>query len=58
MTTKARELPTYDGVTTVDEFLEKFESTVPEQQQYGAIEWVLCATPVRWWSTHQETIIN
>ena len=29
--TEARELPTYDGVTTVDEFLDKFESAVPEQ---------------------------
>lgn len=31
MTTEAREQPTYDGVTMVDEFLEKFESAVPEQ---------------------------
>ena len=31
MTTEARELPTYDGVTSVDEFLDKFESAVPEQ---------------------------
>ena len=29
--TEARELPTYDGVTSVDEFLEKFESAVLEQ---------------------------
>lgn len=27
--TEARELQTYDGVTAVDEFLDKFESTIP-----------------------------
>ena len=31
MTIEARELPTYDGVIMVDEFFNKFESTVPEQ---------------------------
>jgi len=28
---EVRELPAYDGAKTVDEFLEKFESAVPEQ---------------------------
>ena len=28
--TEARELPTYDGVTVVDDFLDKFESVVQE----------------------------
>ena len=32
MTTEAKDLLTYDGLTTVDEFLSKFESTIPEQQ--------------------------
>lgn len=30
MMTEVRELPTYDGVTRVDESLDKFESVVPE----------------------------
>ena len=45
--TEAKELPTYDGVTAVDEFLDNFESAVPEQQRYGALEWALRATPSR-----------
>jgi len=31
VTTEERELPTYDGVMVVDEFLYKFESAVLEQ---------------------------
>jgi len=30
MKIESRELPTYDGLTVVDEFLRKFESAVPE----------------------------
>jgi len=30
MTTEEREMPTYDGLSVVDEFLRKFESVVPE----------------------------
>jgi len=45
VTTEARELPTYDGLTAVDEFIRKFESTVLEQQQFNALKWALHATP-------------
>jgi len=31
VTTEARELPTYDELIDVDEFLSEFESAVPEQ---------------------------
>ena len=48
VTTEARELPTYDGVTAVDEFLNKFESAVPEQKWFDVLKWVLSATPARW----------
>lgn len=58
VTTEARVLPTYDGETIVDEFLDKFESEVLEQQQYSALEWALHATPTQWWSTHQKTVVN
>ena len=52
VTIEARELPTYDGLTIVDEFLSKFESIVPEQQQLDALKWALRATPARWRGTH------
>jgi len=49
MTTMARELPTYDGLTAMDEFLRKFESTVPEHQWFDALKWALHVMPTRWW---------
>lgn len=45
VTTEVRELPTYDGLTVVDEFLSKFESAVREQQQFIMLKWALHATP-------------
>ena len=53
VTTKARELPKYDGLTMVDEFLNKFEDAVPEQQWFDALKWALRATPARWWGMHK-----
>ena len=50
-----RELPMYDGLTTIDEFLTKFEITVPEHQWFNALRWALRATPARWWGTHEGT---
>lgn len=44
VTIEERELPTYDGVTVVDEFLDKFESVIPEQKRFNALKWALRAT--------------
>jgi len=55
VTTEARELPTYDRLIVVDEFMSKFESAVPEQQWFDALKWALRTTPTRWWGTHQGT---
>ena len=52
MTTEARDLPTYDGLTSVEEFLNKFESEVPEQQWFDALKWALRVTPTRWVGMH------
>ena len=43
----------YDGLTTVDEFLNKFEKEVLKQQRFDALKWALCAMPAQWWGTHQ-----
>jgi len=43
----------YDGFSEVNDFLNGFECEVPEQQRFEALKWVLCATPTRWWGTHQ-----
>lgn len=36
---EARDLPLYDGLTSVDEFLNKFESEVPKKQRFDALKW-------------------
>lgn len=51
----ARDLPMYDGLTSVDEFLNKFESEASEQQQFDALKWELCAMPAKWWDMHQQS---
>lgn len=39
MAIEVRNLPMYDGLTTVDEFLNKFEREVLEQQRFDALKW-------------------
>ena len=48
--TEVRDLPTYDGLSELDTFLNKFEREVLEKQRFHALDWVLRATPVRWWN--------
>jgi len=43
----------YDGLSEVDNFLNKFEKEAPEQQHFDALKWVLRTTPARWWGMHQ-----
>lgn len=50
---EVRDLPMYDGLSKVDDFLNRFERDVPEQQWFEAFKWVLHVTPARWWGTHQ-----
>jgi len=38
MTNELRDLPMYDGLTVVDEFLKKFEREVLEEQQFDALK--------------------
>ena len=44
---EVRELPMYDGLSEVDDFLNRFEREVSEQQRFEALKWVLCATTAR-----------
>jgi len=52
VSTKVRNLPMYDGLSEVDDFLNRFEREVLEQQRVEALKWILCATPARWWGAH------
>ena len=58
VTIEVRDLPTYDGLSEVDDFLNKFEKEVPERQHFDALKWVLYAMPTRWWGTHQTSFKN
>lgn len=52
---EVRDLPMYDGLSGVDDFLNKFEREVPEQRRFDALKWVLRAMLARWWGTHQRS---
>jgi len=47
LSTDVRDMPTYDGLSEVDTFLDKFEREVPEKQRFQALNWVLRPTPTR-----------
>lgn len=43
----------YDGLIAVDEFVNKYESEVSEQQRFNTLKWALCTMPSSWWGTQQ-----
>lgn len=52
---EVRDMPMYDRLSEVDDFLNKFEKEVPKQQCFNTLKWVLRATPTIWWGTHQRS---
>ena len=50
---EVRDLPTYEGLSEVDDFLNRFERGVPEKQWFKDLNWVLRAKPARWWGMHK-----
>ena len=58
METEDRELPTYEGLPNLAEFLTKFEGLVIESQRLFALDHVLKATPAIWWGTHKQFITD
>jgi len=53
VSTEVRDLPTYDGLSEVDTFLDKFEMEVPEKKRFQALNWVLGTMLARWWGMHK-----
>ena len=45
---EVKDIPMYDKFGEVEEFLNKFEEEMPEQQHCDALKWVLHATLARW----------
>ena len=52
------EIPTFDGLSEIQEFLQKYEVKVPLDQRLKALDVALRATPTRWWATHKRNIAN
>lgn len=50
---EVRVLPTYDGLSEVYTFLDKFQREVSEKQHFEALNWVLHTMPARWWGKHK-----
>ena len=55
VSSEVRSLPYYDGLTEVDKFLDAFEREVLENHHFQAWDWVLRATPARWWGMHKDS---
>ena len=53
---QSRELPTYEGFPNIVTFLSEFEWMVIEPRSFFALDYVLKATPARWWGTHKQSI--
>ena len=50
------DLPTYEGLPNLAYFLVEFEAKFNESQRLSTLEFVLKATPARWWGTHKHSI--
>ena len=51
-------LPTFDGLNPLENFLSKIEMSVPTQQRLLAMDEAMKATPARWWGTHKNNITD
>ena len=49
-------IPTYEGFPSLASFKTKIEAKFTESQRLSALDFVLKATPTRWWGTHKQSI--
>ena len=54
--TETIELPIYEGLPELSEFLVEFEYKMSKSQWLLALEEALKANPIRWWDTHKKSI--
>lgn len=52
------DMPHYDGLMNVDYLLDAFEIEVSKKHRFQALDWVLRATPARWWGTHKDNFYD
>ncbi len=56
--TEVTNLPTFDGLNNLGDFLIAFEGFVRKQQRMLALDDSLRATSSRWWRTHKSHIVE
>jgi hypothetical protein len=56
--TTVSNLPTFDGLNSLEPFLSDFEETIPMKQRLLAMDEALKSTPARWWGTHKDKITD
>ena len=54
--TKIQTTPLFDGLSNVNEFLQKYEQEIPNNQRIEGMDLALRATPARWWQEHKANI--
>jgi hypothetical protein len=55
---KISNVPTFDGMNPLEAFLSYFETHVPAQHRFLAMDEALKATPTIWWGTHKINITD
>jgi hypothetical protein len=54
--TEVSNLPTFDGLNNLEEFILEFEGIVPIQKRLLALDEALKSTSARWWEAHKKNI--
>ena len=52
------EIPSFHGITDIQDFLMQFEQQIPHEQRITAMDLAVRATPTRWWYAHKDNITS
>ena len=53
-----KDIPSFDGLVDVNDFLYQFEQEIPHEQRMLAIDLAVRATPAIWWHAHKQHIAS
>ena len=53
-----KHIPTFDGLSDVNDFLQQFEQEIPQEQRMEVFDLAVRATPARWWYRHKDHIAS
>ena len=56
MGTEIKNTSLFYGLSNVNEFLQKCEQEIPNDQRLEGMDLALRATPARWWQAHKVNI--